>query len=260
MIPLGLCQCLFHPFTLQNQISLRKAWFSTGFLHFGSWEPKMRGYVILLVGGRVWFRCCSKCVHSCPSYQELSKFCLMLAKSSCSLEVGTCSTCSSVRTAAEATPMLMVIWVINEHIHMVWANFALIAKCMVYCSVYCLDKIWWDIPPQRIRHMQHTHIHLETPRRETMKWDEMRIHVSSCWVFGFAQLPYWDYCRYTRLIRPCIPLQGIASLHWVCQGVPNAPARWYTNSKRTIETHVLHAWRCTDVSDWNLYATWTSSR
>ena len=38
------------------------------------------------------------------------------------------------------------------------------------------------------------------------------------------------------------------------------PARWYTNSKRTIETHVLHAWRCTDVSDWNLYATWTSSR
>ena len=106
----------------------------------------------------------------------------------------------------------------------------------------------------------HTHTHLETPRRETMKWDEMRIHVSSCWVFGFAQLPYWDYCRYTRLIRPCIPLQGIASLHWVCQGVPNAPARWYTNSKRTIETHVLHAWRCTDVSDWNLYATWTSSR
>ena len=102
--------------------------------------------------------------------------------------------------------------------------------------------------------------HLETPQRETMKWDEMRIHVSSCWVFGFAQLPYWDYCRYTRLIRPCIPLQGIASLHWVCQGVPNAPARWYTNSKRTIETHVLHAWRCTDVSDWNLYATWTSSR
>ena len=102
--------------------------------------------------------------------------------------------------------------------------------------------------------------HLETPRRETMKWDEMKIHVSSCWVFGFAQLPYWDYCRYTRLIRPCIPLQGIASLHWVCQGVPNAPARWYTNSKRTIETHVLHAWRCTDVSDWNLYATWTSSR
>ena len=106
----------------------------------------------------------------------------------------------------------------------------------------------------------HTHTHLETPRRETMKWDEMKIHVSSCWVFGFAQLPYWDYCRYTRLIRPCIPLQGIASLHWVCQGVPNAPARWYTNSKRTIETHVLHAWRCTDVSDWNLYATWTSSR
>ena len=84
-----------------------------------------------------------------------------------------------------------------------------------------------------------------------MKWDEMRIHVSSCWVFGFAQLPYWDYCRYTRLIRPCIPLQGIASLHWVCQGVPNAPARWYTNSRRTIETHVLHAWRCTDVSDAN---------
>lgn len=114
--------------------------------------------VILLVGGRVCFRCCSKCVHSCPSHQELSKFCLMLAKSSCSLEVGTCSTCSSVRTAAEATPMLMVIWVINEHIHMVWANFALIAKCMVYCSVYCLDKIWWDIPPQRMRHMQHTHI------------------------------------------------------------------------------------------------------
>ena len=81
--------------------------------------------------------------------------------------------------------------------------------------------------------MRYTHTHLETPRRETMKWDEMRIHVSSCWVFGFAQLPYWDYCRYTRLIRPCIPLQGIASLHWVCQGVPNAPARWYTNSKRT---------------------------
>lgn len=131
-----------------------------------------------------------------------------------------------------------------------------------------LNKIWY---PQRAHRQASLALyqksrcvksttHLETPRRETMKWDEMRIHVSSCWVFGFAQLPYWDYCRYTRLIRPCIPLQGIASLHWVCQGVPNAPARWYTNSKRTIETHVLHAWRCTDVSDWNLYATWTSSR
>ena len=118
------------------------------------------------------------------------------------------------------------------------------------------EIVWLLYPLVKI----YTVTHLETPRRETMKWDEMRIHVSSCWVFGFAQLPYWDYCRYTRLIRPCIPLQGIASLHWVCQGVPNAPARWYTNSKRTIETHVLHAWRCTDVSDWNLYATWTSSR
>ena len=46
-----------------------------------------------------------------------------------------------------------------------------------------------------------TFTHLETPRRETMKWDEMRIHVSSCWVFGFAQLPYWDYCRSHTLLH-----------------------------------------------------------
>ena len=30
--------------------------------------------------------------------------------------------------------------------------------------------------------------------------------------------------RYLRLIRPRFPLQGIASLHWVCQGVLSAPA------------------------------------
>ena len=41
----------------------------------------------------------------------------------------------------------------------------------------------------------HTHLHLETPRRERMKWDEMRMHCSACWVFGFAELPFrnnWD--------------------------------------------------------------------
>ena len=32
--------------------------------------------------------------------------------------------------------------------------------------------------------------HLETPRRERMKWDEMKIHGSACWVFGLAQLPF----------------------------------------------------------------------
>ena len=28
----------------------------------------------------------------------------------------------------------------------------------------------------------------------------------------------------------CFPLQGIASLHWVCQGVPNAPANFTAES------------------------------
>ena len=32
------------------------------------------------------------------------------------------------------------------------------------------------------------------------------------------------YCRYTWLIRSCFPFQGIASLHWVCQAKPIAPA------------------------------------
>ena len=30
--------------------------------------------------------------------------------------------------------------------------------------------------------------------------------------------------RYTWLIRSCFPFQSIASLHWVCQGRPSAPA------------------------------------
>ena len=43
----------------------------------------------------------------------------------------------------------------------------------------------------------HTHIytHTLTLRRERMKWDEMRMHGSACWVFGFAELPFrnnWD--------------------------------------------------------------------
>ena len=41
----------------------------------------------------------------------------------------------------------------------------------------------------------YTHTHTLTLRRERMKWDEMRMHGSACWVFGFAELPFrnnWD--------------------------------------------------------------------
>ena len=64
-------------------------------------EPEMRAYVIL--GDRVRFSCCSKHIQSICSHQELSKFCLMLAKSSWSIEAGTSSTWCSVRTATEET-------------------------------------------------------------------------------------------------------------------------------------------------------------
>ena len=42
--------------------------------------------------------------------------------------------------------------------------------------------------------------------------------------------------RYARVINPCFPLQGIASLHWVCQGVLSAPA-FKTLSYRGWHTH-----------------------
>ena len=52
--------------------------------------PEMRLHVIL--GERVRFSCCSEHIQSICSHQELSKFRLMLAKSSWSIAAGTSST------------------------------------------------------------------------------------------------------------------------------------------------------------------------
>ena len=109
----------------------------------------------------------------------------------------------------------------------------------------------------------YTQMLLHTLRNTPKGDDEVRWNENSCflmlgfWLCPVAILRLLQVHTVDQTVHPT-PRHSFIALGF--QGVPNAPARWYTNSKRTIETHVLHAWRCTDVSDWNLYATWTSSR
>ena len=47
-----------------------------------------------------------------------------------------------------------------------------------------------------------SHTHLETPRRERMRWDGMRIRVSAFWVPGLAKLPFKNKSRSYKNWRP----------------------------------------------------------
>ena len=60
----------------------------------------------------------------------------------------------------------------------------------------------------------HTHTRLETPRRERMKWDEMRIRDSACWVSGLAQLPFKNRSNFKLSFMQVQELASQFSSNW----------------------------------------------
>ena len=98
----------------------------------------------------------------------------------------------------------------------------------------------WNFPWARycISHLERWNLDLRNGPGRTERWRSPQ-------QYGSINQPGWKgmietICSYTRVINPCFPLQSIASLHRVCQGVLSAPAELYRCVRAPWKQELTH--------------------